>query len=279
MDLFGLPLDTSAVYLLISQAIGLFVMYAPKVILALLTLIIGFYLTGLASRVVNKALSNRRIDRSLSTFLESVVRIGLKILVLVSVISMLGVQVSSLVAIIGATGLAVGLSLQGALSNFAGGVMILFFKPFKVGDLVSSDGHLGIVEKITVVSTVIRQMDNKLIVVPNGKIANERIENYSDAPNLRVSMEVGIGYNDDIKLAKETLLSTVKASGRVEKTREPIVGVKDLGDSAVILEIRFWVQQKDYFIVKLELYEAIKLAFDAAKISIPFPTQTLYLQK
>lgn len=279
MDFFNLPIAGSSASLLIGTIISLVIQYAPKVILAFVTLVGGFYFVNLVGKILDKALSSRRIDRSLSTFLESIAKIGLKILVLVSVISMLGVQVSSLVALIGATGLAVGLGLQGALGNFAGGVLILFFKPFKVGDLIENGDYLGVVERINVVNTMIRTLDNKLVVVPNGNISNETIQNFSMAPNLRVSLKVGIGYEDDIKKAKEILLKIATNMKNVVILPEPYVGVAELGDSSVVLELRVWVKQAYYFKIKHELNELIKMEFDKERISIPYPIQTLKVER
>jgi len=250
---------------------NLSVEYAPKLILAVFTLIIGLWGIKIIVKALDKALNLKKVDVSLHDFLKSTISILLKVLLFVSVASLVGIKTTSFIAIIGAAGLAVGLAFQGALSNFAGGVLILVFRPFKLGDFIEASGHTGTVQSIQVFSTVLLTPDNKRIVIPNGNLSNNSIVNYSAEQTRRVDFTFGIGYGDDIKKAKEVLAHIVSQNGLILSNPEPFIGVSELADSSVNFAVRVWVEAKDYWTVYFETNEQVKLVFDKEGISIPYP--------
>ena len=251
--------------------------FGPKLLLALVILYVGFKIAKWISNTAEKAMKKYHIDISLRKFLSSLISIGLKVLVLISVASTLGIETTSFVAILGAAGLAVGLALQGSLSNLAGGVLIIFFKPFKVGDHIEAQGHTGDVESIQIFATVLTTKDNKTIVIPNGDLSNSSIVNYTNQKIRRVDMTFGIGYNDDIKKAKNILYKLMKDDKRVLTHPEPFVGLSELGDSSVNFAVRPWTKTEDYWGVYFDMNEKVKAAFDAEGISIPFPQRDIHL--
>ena len=218
-----------------------------------------------------------KIEESLKRFLLSLIGITFKALLLISVASMLGIATTSFIAVLGAAGLAVGLSLQGSLSNFAGGVLIILFKPFKVGDFIDAQGHNGSVDSIQVFNTILKTPDNKTIIIPNGNLSNGSITNYTMEDRRRVDMTFGIGYNDDIKKAKEVLHSLINADKRILTDPEPMVVVSELGDSSVNFTVRVWANTSDYWGIFFDMQENVKLEFDKQKISIPFPQTDVHL--
>lgn len=251
--------------------------FAPKVILAILTVIIGFWIIRIVVRGIEKALSLRKMDASLRHFLESIVSVLLKVLVLLAAVSMIGVETTSFVAILAAAGFAIGLAMQGSLSNFAGGVMILLFKPFKIGDFVTIDGESGTVHKIEILATVLKTPQNVTIFVPNGPAFAGNITNYSTEENRRLDMTFGIGYDDDIKKAKEILTKLFTSDKRVLKEpAEVAVLVAELADSSVNFSVRAWVKSSDYWGVHFDMMEQVKLEFDKEGISIPYPQMDVH---
>ncbi|GBE30766.1 MAG TPA: mechanosensitive ion channel [Bacteroidetes bacterium] len=253
-------------------------LYLPKVALALLTLIVGFWIIGAILKGMRKGLDARQMDPSLGRFLASVIGVLLKLTLLVMVASMVGIQTTSLVALVGAAGLAVGLALQGTLANFAGGVLILMFKPFKVGDWIDAQGYSGTVNEIQIFQTVLKTPDNKTIIIPNGSLSNGNITNYSSEPLRRVDFNFGIGYGDDISKAKEVLLKIANADKRVlQDPSAPFAGVKEHGDSAVVITLRVWVDAGDYWGLYYDFMETVKVTFDAEGISIPYPQQDVHM--
>lgn len=252
---------------------------APKILMALLTLYIGFKITKWLSNMVEKTMQKHKVDISLRKFLSSLISIGLKVLVIVSVASTLGIETTSFIAILGAAGLAIGLALQGSLSNLAGGVLIIFFKPFKVGDLIEAQGHIGEVESIQIFATVLHTKDNKTVIIPNGDLSNGSIINYTAQKTRRVDMTFGIGYGDDIKKAKEILYDIMKADKRILTKPAPFVGLAELADSSVNFTVRPWAKTDDYWGVYFDLNESVKEAFDKEGISIPFPQRDVHLHK
>lgn len=258
-------------------AIELFLSYAPKVFLALVVLFVGFRLVRMAVNILNKALSHEKVDESLSSFLESLVGILLKGLVLITVANMVGIEMTSFIALLGAAGLAIGLSLQGSLSNFAGGILILLFKPFKVGDLIETQGHRGRVDSIQIVNTILRTVDNKMVVIPNGAISNGTVENYSAQETRRLDMVFGIGYGDDIQKTKEVLRDIITTHDKVIQDEEPLIVVSNLGASSVDIECRMWCANENYHPLRFEMNEMVKLRFDAEGISFPFPQQDIHV--
>jgi small conductance mechanosensitive channel len=249
-----------------------------KLLVALVVLIIGLWLVGIITRMIGKALTTARMDAMLVRFLESITKTLLQVVVFIAALSQLGVQTTSLIAILGAAGLAVGLALQGSLANFAAGVLLLVFKPFKVGDFVEAGGVLGVVEELRVFNSVLRTPDNREITVPNGKIYNDVITNYSARDTRRIDLVVGISYDADIRKAKEIVESILNNDERVLKDPAPTWGVMDLADSSVNLYIRPWVASADYWNARCDLLEVIKTSFDANGIGIPFPQMDVHLQ-
>ncbi len=259
------------------KLIDMAVRYAPKLLLAILTLIIGLWIIRILVRLLGKGLARSKVDESLHHFLKSGASILLKILLLISVASMVGIQTASFIALIGAASFAVGLALQGALANFAGGVLILLFRPFEVGDFIEAQGHSGVVRNIRIFNTVLTTPDNKRIIVPNGNLSNGSITNYSAEPLRRVDWTFGIGYNDDLKKAKGILIRLLSDDPRVDANPAPMVAVAELADSSVNFTARAWCSPGDYWDLFFEIQEKVKLAFDAEGISIPYPQTDVHL--
>jgi small conductance mechanosensitive channel len=259
------------------KAVELVIEYGPKLILAIIVLIIGLWIIKLVIKGLNRAMEKGDVDISLRKFLGSLSGILLKVLLLISVASMIGIATTSFVAILGAAGLAVGLALQGGLANFAGGVIILIFKPFKVGDFIDAQGHMGTVNEITIFTTVLKTPDNKTVIIPNGALSNGSMVNFSTEPTRRVEFVFGIGYNDDILKAKNTLNSIVEADTRIFKDPKPIIAVGELGDSSVNFKVMVWCSSSDYWSVFFDTNEKVKLTFDKEGISIPFPQRDIHV--
>mgnify|MGYP002009404164 FL=1 len=218
------------------------------------------------------------MDRALGSFIGSLVRIVLRILLLISVASMVGVETTSFIAMIGAAGLAIGLALQGSLANFAGGVLIMLFRPFRAGDWIEAQGVSGSVDNIQIFHTTLKTADNKVVIVPNGNLSNGHITNYSREPRRRADINVGIDYSSDIKRAREVLLEIAK-DPRVHLDPEPVVFVTGLGDSAVNLSLRVWVATGDFWPVTFSFTELAKERLTEAGIGIPFPQRVVHLAK
>ena len=261
------------------DAIALVMQYAPQVVLAIVVLIVGLWVINRLVSVMGKMMKKRGFDESLQPFIKSLVGIGLKAMLLISVASMVGIETTSFVAVIGAAGLAVGLALQGTLANFAGGVLILMFKPYKVGDLIEAQGHLGNVKEIQIFVTILNTPESKTVIIPNGAISNGNITNYATEGRIRVDMVMGISYESNIKKAREVLMNVMTAHPKVMKDPAPFVGVVELGDSSVNLAVRPHCDPADYWDVYFDVYEAGKEALDAANITIPFPQLDVHMPK
>lgn len=259
------------------MAIGLILGYAPRLFLAILTLFIGFLVVRIVVRGIDKGMRHQHFEASLRGFLVHLISIVFKALILISVATMVGIQMTSFIALIGAAGLAVGLALQGSLANFAGGILILLFKPFKVGDYIRVEGHEARVKKIEIFTTVVKTRDNRTIFVPNGDLSNGTIINYSTESTRRADIPFGIGYSDDIKKAKEIMIAVAKESKYVLVDPEPFVVVSELGDSSVNFSCRVWCKSNDYWSTVFDMNERVKLAFDKEGISIPFPQRDVHL--
>ncbi|MEL7533085.1 MAG: mechanosensitive ion channel domain-containing protein [Bacteroidota bacterium] len=250
--------------------------WGTKILMAVVALIIGFWLVGKITGLVRNALAKREIEPSLQGFLAGLVNILLKAAVFISVASMVGIETTSFVAMLGAAGLAVGLALQGSLANFAGGVLILLFKPFKVGDLIEGQGHFGVVQDINIFVTTLESPDSKKIIIPNGPLANDSITNLSDIGHLRVDLVAGIGYGEDIKKAKDVILKVMQDDPKVMTSPAPSVNVLELADSSVNLAIRPYATVADYWDVYFGITEKVKLALNEAGIEIPFPQTVMH---
>jgi small conductance mechanosensitive channel len=263
----------------VDTAVEMAMLYGPQLLLAILVLIIGLWIVNRVVKLTNKGMERASVEPTLARFLSSLVSIGLKALLLISVASMVGIETTSFIAILGAAGLAIGLALQGSLANFAGGVLVLLFKPFKVGDFVEAQGVSGTVAEIQIFNTIIKTPDNKVIIVPNGAVSNGVITNYSKEATRRVDFVFGIGYSDDIAKAKEVIARLVAADDRAFKDPEPTIVVSELADSSVNITTRVWVNAPDFWGVKFDLTEKVKLAFDEEGISIPFPQQDVHMHQ
>ncbi|MCA1744866.1 MAG: mechanosensitive ion channel [Bacteroidales bacterium] len=251
--------------------------YGGKLLLAIITLIVGLWLIGKLNKGLRKAFEMRSFDQTLQSFLANLVGMVLKILLLVSVVSMLGVQMTSFIALLGAAGLAIGMALSGTMQNFAGGVMLLIFKPFKVGDFIEAQGHMGTVKEVQIFHTVLNTPDKKTVIIPNGGLSTGSMTNFSTEPIRRLDWTFGISYTDNIDKAREIIIGVVSADERVHKDPAPFVGLINLGDSSVDLVTRVWVFAADYWDLFFEINEKVKKEFDKQGISIPFPQRDVHL--
>ncbi len=241
--------------------------------------LIGFWIIARIVSLIDKAMSMRNFDEALQGFLLAILGTALKFVVVLAAIDMLGVPTTSLLAVLGAAGLAIGLALKDSLSNFAAGVMLIVFKPFKIGDFVEAGGTAGIVEKITVFNSIFRSPDNKEIIIPNSQIYGGTITNYSAKPTRRVDLVIGISYDDDMKKARDLMQQVVDADERILKDPETVIAVNELADSSVNFVVRPWVNSADYWGVKWDLTEKIKETFDSNGITIPYPQQDVYMHQ
>lgn len=263
----------------LTMAQDMVVDYGVQLIGAIVTLIIGLWVLKGINRAFATLLEKREIDPSLVPFLKGLVSISLRIFLIIAVLGMLGIEMTSFIAILGAAGLAVGMALSGTLSNFAGGVIILILKPFKLGDFIEAQGYSGTVNSIQIFYTVLKTPDNKTIIIPNGPISTGSLINYSTEPLRRVDWSVGIGYGDDIQKARKILLELLESDDRVKKDPAIFIKVEALGDSSVNLATRVWVDAPDYWNVKMETLEKIYNEFNAKGINIPFPQMDVHVHK
>ncbi|RLD45982.1 MAG: mechanosensitive ion channel family protein [Bacteroidetes bacterium] len=254
--------------------------FGPKVIGAILVLFIGLKLVKMVTTTSKKVMLKRGMDSSLIPFLVGIMNMGLKALVIISVMSMVGIEMTSFIALLGAAGLAVGMALSGTLQNFAGGVMILAFKPYKAGDFIEAQGYMGVVKHIDIFNTVLNTVDNKKVILPNGPLSTSSLINYSSEPTRRVDFSFGIGYGDDIDKARSIIMEEIDKLPQIMrdvKSKEPMVVVGELGDSSVNLTTRVWVKSEDYWTINFAMLENVKKAFDKNEISIPFPQTDVHL--
>ena len=266
----------------VAQAMNVAVNYAPQLALPIVTLIVGLWLIKVVCTALKKAFARSHMEATLQNSIETLMSIGLKALLFISVASMVGVETTSFIAILCAAKLAVGLALQGSLGNFAGGVLILLFRPYKVGDFVEACGQAGVVREITIFNTVMTTGDNKTIILPNGAVSNGAITNYSTQKTRRVDIVFGVELyipKDDLRKAKEILTGLIEADDRILKDPAPMVVVSALGDSAVDITTRSWVATGDYWGVYFDLMENAKLALDEAGISVPYPQSEVQMHK
>ena len=242
----------------------------------IVAIIAGFWIIKRIAAGSEKLMNNRGVDVSLASFIKSLISIGLKVMLIMTVAEMIGFKSTSFVAILGALGLAIGLALQGSLSNFAGGFLVLLFKPYRVGDLITTQGHTGNVKEIQIFNTILLTPENKTVIIPNGPIANGDITNFSKEGLIRVDLQMGIAYDASIKEARTSLMKVMESHPKVLKTPAPFVGVEALGDSSVNLAVRPYCAPADYWDVYFDIYESGKEALDAANIEIPFPQVVLH---
>jgi len=255
------------------------VTFGPRLIGALITLIIGWWIINIILNVLRKKFEKRNMEPSLRGFLNSMIGILLKIMLLISVVGMLGVAMTSFIAVLGAAGLAIGMALSGTLQNFAGGVMLLLFKPFKTGDYITAQGHSGTVNEIQIFNTILKTPDNVTIIIPNGGLATNSMVNYSTEKRRRVDFLFGIGYGDDVDKAKAVLRKLIDDDKRILQDPEPFIAVKELGDNSVNIVIRAWAEASDYWAIFFDMHEKVYKTFDKEGINIPFPQMDVHMQK
>lgn len=253
--------------------------FGGKLVLAIILLIVGFWIINKFTRFFSNVMKKREMDESLRPFLATVINITLKVMIFIPIVAILGVATTSFLAILGSAGLAIGLALQGSLANFAGGVIILTVKPFQKGEFIKAVGEMGTVDKIGIFNTVLKTPDNQVVYIPNGQLASSTIVNFSDEDTRRLVIDAGIGYEDDIIKAKKVISDIIAADKRILNEPNPQVVVLSMADSAVIISLRVWVNNTDYWNVFFDLQEKIKLTFDKEGITIPFPQTTLSLSK
>ncbi|MEN8115861.1 MAG: mechanosensitive ion channel domain-containing protein [Bacteroidota bacterium] len=264
----------------ISETIhGIVMTYGPKLIGALITLIIGMWIISIIRVILRRRFEKKEMEPSLRGFLDSMIGILLKTMLWISVIGMMGVEMTSFIAILGAVGLAIGLALSGTLQNFAGGVMILLFKPFKTGDFIEAQGHMGSVSEIQIFNTILKTPDNKTIIIPNGGLSTGSMINFSTEPQRRVDFVFGIGYGDDVDQAKKVLMKLINDDSRILKDPEPFVAVTELADSSVNLVVRVWAEAVNYWGIYFDLTEKVYKTFDNEGLNIPFPQMDVHVQK
>jgi len=252
--------------------------YGPKVIGAIVVFILGWWLIKGFTKSFSRMLEKRHTDESLRPFLRSIMDATLKVLLIISVFGMLGIEMTSFIAILGAAGLAVGMALSGSLQNFAGGVMILLFKPFKVGDNISAQGHIGTVKEIQIFNTILKTPDNKTIIIPNGGLSTGSMTNFSTEKQRRIEWIFGMAYGDDVDKAKAVLRDLCYADNRILKVPDVMVAVNALNSSSVDFVVRAWVDTDNYWEVFFEMNEKVYKQFPAVGLNIPFPQMDVYIK-
>lgn len=257
--------------------IGWVSIYSVKIVAAILIFIIGKWLAHKISKLLSKLLEKNNVDVTLIDFLSNITYYTLMVVVLIAVASQLGINTTSFLAVIGAAGLAVGLALKDSLSNFASGIMLILFRPFRVGDAISVGGVTGKVEKITIFTTILNTFDNQRVIIPNGNLTNGVIQNITANSTRRVDLVMGIGYEDDIAKARKIMSDIISADERVLKDPAPTIAVSELGDRSVNFVVRPWSKTEDYWDVYFDLTEKIKIAFDKEGISIPYPQRDVHI--
>ena len=256
--------------------------WGVKILLAIITLSVGWKVAGWIAVLVGKQLDKKGVDPTIKPFVCSLISTLVKVGVAISAIETVGIQATSFAAIFAAMGLAIGMALSGTLQNFAGGVMLLIFRPFKIGDVIETQGFTGCVKEIQIFQTIMLTPDNKMIHLPNGKVSNDSMVNYSTMPERRVDFSFGIGYGDDIDQAREVLKSVIAETTEIitdQDGREPFVVIGELADSSVNFTVRVWVKAADYWTVHFSMIENVKKSFDKSGISIPFPQQDVHMHQ
>ena len=269
-------MNTEDIFNLMNEMV---ISYGPKLIGAIVVWILGGWIIKLLIKGFKRLLDKRDVDDSLKPFLGTLVGTLLKIMLIISVLSMLGIEMTSFIAILGAAGLAVGMALSGTLQNFAGGVMILLFQPFKVEDVIEAQGFLGKVSEIQIFNTILKTPDNKTIIIPNGGLATGPMTNYTTEPQRRVDWTFGIGYGDDVDQAKAVIQALCDQDTRILKDPELFIAVSELADSSVNFAVRAWVKGEDYWDVYFDLNEKVYKTFDQKGLNIPFPQMDVHVHQ
>lgn len=259
--------------------IGSAIEWGTNILIAVAILVIGLMVTKRISKMMAKLLKKKDFDESLRTFLTSMVAISLKIMVVITALGMLGLEMTSFIALLGAAGLAIGMAFSGTLGNFAGGIMILIFRPYKVGDYISAQGEEGIVKEVQIFNTILLTLDNKTIIVPNGAMANGNMTNFTFQETRRVDFTVGIAYGDDYDKAKAVLEQFIAEDDKILKDPASFIGLGELADSSVNITVRTWTKTEHYWDVHFKMNERIYKEFDGHGLSIPFPQMDVHVHK
>lgn len=262
---------------LIAKGQVLLATYGLRLVAAIAIFIIGRWVARLIRRVILRMMDKGKVDPTIQSFVANLAYVGAMVFVVLAALGQLGIQTTSFIAVLGAAGLAIGLALQGSLSNFAAGFLLIIFRPFKVGDFIEGAGTSGIVDKIEIFTTTLRTGDNKTIIIPNSSLTGGNIINYSAQQTRRVDLTVGVSYDDDIRKVREVLNDIIAADDRIMKDPAPLVAVSELADSSVNFVVRLWVKSSDYWGVYFGTTEAVKLRFDDEGISIPYPQTDIHV--
>ena len=263
---------------MLAQAQELLTVYGLKVIAALAIFVIGKIIAGMVKNGIARGMTKAKSDPILISFTTNMIYAALLAFVIIASLGQLGIQTTSFIAILGAAGLAIGLALQGSLSNFAAGVLMIIFRPFKQGDFIEGAGVSGVVEEVHIFNTIMRTGDNKTVIIPNGNLMNGNIVNYSTKPTRRLDFVFGIGYDDDLRKAKKVLEEILNSDERILKEPAITIGLLELAESSVNIAVRPWVKSSDYWPVHFDITERVKLRFDEEGISFPFPQQDVHIQ-
>ncbi|GAA4821908.1 mechanosensitive ion channel family protein [Algivirga pacifica] len=253
--------------------------YGLKLIGAVIVLVIGLWAVKLITNIIKKRMENSQLDVSVRPFLISLINTLLKVLLGIAVLSTMGIEMTSFVAILGAAGLAVGMALSGTLQNFAGGVMILIFKPFRVGHFIEAQGYSGTVKEIQIFVTILNTADNKVIIIPNGPLSNGSLINYSREEKRRVDWTIGVSYDDDMEKVQAVIREVVQSDDRVLKDPEVFIGLNQFADSSVNFAVRAWVKKEDYWGVYFDTNKKLFAAFNEQGISIPYPQMDIHMKE
>lgn len=257
----------------------LIMVYGLKVVMALVVFFVGKWIAKMLASAFERGMASKNIDPTVAHFTRNIIYYALFAVVVIAALGQLGVQTASFVAIVGAAGLAVGFALQGSLANFAAGVLLILFRPIKVGDYVEAGGSAGVVKEISIFTTILTTPDNKVVIIANNQVMSNNIVNYSTMPTRRVDLTVGISYGSDIKLAKQIMQEIADNDSRVLKDPAVQIAVKELADSSVNFVFRSWVNSADYWGVFFDFTEQVKLKFDEQGIEIPFPQMDVHMDK
>ena len=264
---------------LLEKTYDMILAYLPKLALAIITLLIGLWLIKYLVRFINRIMAAKDVDESLRPFFKTLVTVLLRVMLFISVMGMIGIEMTSFIALLGAAGIAIGMALSGSLQHFAGGVLLLIYKPFKKGDLIEAQDHKGIVKELRIFNTVLNTVDNKVVFIPNGPLSTGTIVNYSTEDTRRIDLVFGISYSDDIDKAKEIIQSVVLKQEKLLQQPEIFLGVKELGDSSVNIELKVWTSTDDIIDMEYYLNESVKKEFDKGGITIPFPQMDVHMRK
>ncbi len=264
---------------MLNQGIEMMITYGPKLITAIVFLIVGNFVIKAIVNGAGLAMDKSGLDLSLKPFLTGIARMLLKVMLVISVLGMVGIEMTSFIAILGAAGLAVGMALSGTLQNFAGGVMLLLFKPFKPGDYIDAQGYSGTVSEIQIFNTLLRTPDNKTIIIPNGGLSTSSMTNYSTEKTRRVDWTVGVGYGDDLDKVKGVIHKLCDSDSRIFRDPEVVIVVAELADSSVNFSVRAWVNADDYWSVFFDMNETIYKVFSKEGLNIPYPQMDVHLHK